>query len=394
MTLYYGRDIARTGSFAPEQSQPKDLHEAGQMLVPLMYPHAYDRYRALQIILRRMRDEFRLPGQEDAGVGQKLIAMRARVGQPTVSNLENLQESLHSPKRHVGREELLKVLAWGFELEQIRVEALMWLYDGRTLSPGEVRAYLRGYIPDAVPTQYTRAELKAIVIDELERYVGGSASDTVRHLAEVRLLANDKERREGIIKASLVQECLPGQRMLLRESISLMALRGRRGVDENVPPELETPDVMIAARRSRACYEQSLSVYGERSIHSLPALKTYLDPATDHSLPIEARRRHVAHVIDLMKREPLYEVGFSDTSPELGILCKSFSSATILSAMRNWWDWPYTDWGPAAIQFWDTRSVMWFVLLFERHWDALPAERRDRRYVIPWLEAELAASSR
>lgn len=393
MTLYYGRDLARTGSFAPEQPQSKDLGDAGQMMVPLMYPHAYDRYRALQIILRRLRDDFRLPGQQDSGAGQKLIAMRARVGQPTVSNLENLQESLHSPKRHVGREELLKVLAWGFELDQLRVEALMWLYDGRTLSPGEVRAYLRGYLPDAAPTQYTRADLKAAIIAELEQYVGGGVRDTVRHLAEVRLMANEPARREEIIKASVVQECLPGQRMVLRDSISMLVLRGRRTHDENVPRELESPEVVVAARRSRACFEQSLGIYGERSIHSMAALKTYLDPAIEHSLPIEARRRHVTHLLELLKREPLYEVAFSDTSPELGITCKSFTSAAILSS-RNWWDWPYTDWGPAAIQFWDTRSVMWFVLLFERHWDALPAERKDRRHVIPWLEAELAASAR
>ena len=100
MTLYQGRDFART-RIEPGHIRESDFAESGQLVSPLMFPHAFDRYRALQIILRRLRDEFRLPGQEIPGVGQKLIAMRARVGQPTVSNLENLQESLHSPKRHV-----------------------------------------------------------------------------------------------------------------------------------------------------------------------------------------------------------------------------------------------------------------------------------------------------
>ncbi|MGE5595846.1 MAG: hypothetical protein ACM3S1_07410 [Hyphomicrobiales bacterium] len=368
---------------------PAELQDEGTLVLPLMYPHALDRYRVLQLIVRQLRDQFRLPGQEVPGVGQKLIALRARVGQPTVSNLENLQESLHSPKRHVGREELVKVLAWGLELDQLRIDALLWLYDGHTLSAGEVRAYLRGYLPQAVPARYCAEELRAAVLAELDRYVALREQGPERHLSDVRLFSANEDKRADILAAAITQDSVPGQRLLVKTSLTLNLLRDETGT----PLHDWRANVGNGnGRRSTTRFQRAVTTYGERSIHPVSAIVRYLDPHINHPLSLQTRQQHVANLISLMKAAPAYEVGFADNTPTLEFICRGLTSAVILSAVKKSWDWPHSDWGPAAIEFWDTKSVLWFSLLFERQWDALPPDRRDRRYVIPWLESQLQAS--
>ena len=47
-------------------------------------------------------------------------------------------------------------------------------------------------------------------------------------------------------------------------------------------------------------------------------------------------------------------------------------------------------WGPDLTVFLDVRSVLEFVLAFERQWDAIPAWWRDKGEVIRWVRAQLS----
>ena len=361
---------------------------------PLMYPHALDRYRILQLAVRQLRLEHR-PGPDEPGVGQKWVALRARVGQPTVSNLEHIAESLDSPKRHVGREELLKVLTWGFELSQERVDALLWLYDGQPLTASELRAFVRGYAPDATLTQYQAAELRALVLAELRRFVEGDAPGELRQLSAVRLFSATPEGRLEIARASVEHEGASGQRMLVRADLSLASHRWPRDMAPDASPFTgftTDRDLGSLGRRVALGVLQSMQRYGERGIHSSAALERFLDPDATHQMPFGERLHLLRGLIDLLHESPGYEIAFADTTPGLELAAKSLVHAAILSGVGGTQNVAGMDWGPAVIQFSDLRTVAWFLLLFESQWDAIPEERKSRADVIPWLESKYVAA--
>jgi hypothetical protein len=363
---------------------------------PLMYPHALDRYRVLQLVLRQLRLDHR-PGQHEPGVGQKWVALRARVGQPTVSNLEHIAESLDSPKRHVGREELLKVLTWGFELAQERVDALLWLYDGQPLAASELRAYVRSYAPQAAIVAYTAADLRALVLAELRRFIEGDAPGELRQLAAVRLFTASPEGRLEIARASVEHEGARGQRMAIRADLSLVSHRWPRSMARDTDPFAglaEDYDMASLGRRVALGVLQSMERYGERSIHSITALDRFLNPATPHPLTIDERLRHLDAYIDLLDQTPGWEIAFTDTTPGLELAAKSLVHAAILPGVVG--HTPSVmdmDWGPAIIQFSDLRTVAWFLLLFENQWDAIAPEWKRRESVVPWLRAQYNAAA-
>jgi hypothetical protein len=362
--------------------------EAPTRVEPLMYPHALDRYRALQLILRRIRVEYRC-GPDEPGVGQKWVALRARVGQPTVSNLENIAESLDSPKRHVGREELLKVLTWGFELPPERVDALLWLYDGCPLSPAEFRAYVRGYSPRSAPCAMSASELRALVLAELRHFVERDTPDVIDEVSRVRLFSGTPHGRLELARANAAQECMSGQRLLIRAELSLRYHRWPKGVDHATDPRigLETDCHMESiGRRVALGLMQTVERYGERSIHSIAAVQRYLDPAVEHPTSIDERRHRVEQLLAVLRDYPLYEIAFTDAVPRLDLIAKHLCVAATVSLASSAETLPGSDWGPASIQFWDTRTVVWFGLLFEEQWDAIAPQWKSREHVIEWLE--------
>lgn len=362
---------------------------------PLMYPHALDRYRVLQLVLRQLRLDHR-PGQHEPGVGQKWVALRARVGQPTVSNLEHIAESLDSPKRHVGREELLKVLTWGFELAPERVDALLWLYDGQPLAASELRAYVRGYAPEAALHEYTAAELRALVLAELRRFIEGEAPGELRQLAAVRLFTASPEGRLEIARASVEHEGAPAHRLTIRAELPLASHRWPRSLPKDADPFAgfeDDRDVASLGRRVSVGVMRSMERFGERGIHSRGALKRFLDPAIPHPLPFDERLRDLATYIDLLERTPVYEIAFTDSTPGLELAAKSLVHAAILSGVLPTPSVAGLDWGPAIIQFSDLRTVAWFLLLFESQWDAIPEEWKQRDAVLPWLKAQYASAA-
>ena len=379
---------------AEEPALAPATDEAAARIEPLMYPHALDRYRALQLILRRIRVEYR-NGPDEPGVGQKWVALRARVGQPTVSNLENIAESLDAPKRHVGREELLKVLTWGFELPPERVDALLWLYDGCPLSPAEFRAYVRGYSPQAAPCTLSARELRALVLTELRHFVERDTPDVIDEVSRVRLFSGTPYGRLELARANAAQECMSGQRLLIRAELSLRYHRWPKGADRATDPRIGLKDdcnMESIGRRVALGLMQTVEKYGERSIHSRSAVERYLDPAIEHPVPIELRRHRVEQLLSVLREYPLYEVAFSDAVPRLDLIAKHLRVAATVSLASSTETLPGSDWGPASIQFWDTRTVVWFGLLFEDQWDAIAPAWKSRERVIEWLETLVGQS--
>src|SRR5579875_2569624 len=110
--------------------------------VTLMYPHALDRWRLLQWLVKVARTTYPHPGGGPRGIDQASLARRARTSQTTISNLEHLEKAITMPQRKVGRDELLKVLIWGLALPRSRIDAILYLYDGRPLQPAELQHYL------------------------------------------------------------------------------------------------------------------------------------------------------------------------------------------------------------------------------------------------------------
>jgi hypothetical protein len=58
------------------------------------------------------------------------------------------------------------VLTWGLELPQDKIDAVLWLYDGKFLDAEEARHYVKGYLPEAQPRNYPDSEY-----DTLRRFV-------------------------------------------------------------------------------------------------------------------------------------------------------------------------------------------------------------------------------
>jgi transcriptional regulator with XRE-family HTH domain len=77
------------------------------------------------------------------GLDQRALARKARLSQSTVSNIENLEKSIGSPKRRVSREDLIKVLTSGLNLEQPKIDAGLWLYDCQPLTEEEIQVYVQ-----------------------------------------------------------------------------------------------------------------------------------------------------------------------------------------------------------------------------------------------------------
>jgi hypothetical protein len=160
-------------------------------------------------------------------------------------------------------------------------------------------------------------------------------------------------------------------------------------VDHATDPRIGLADdynMESIGRRVALGLMQTVERYGERSIHSIAAVQRYLDPCVDHPVPIAERRHRVEQLLGVIRDYPLFEIAFTDAVPRLDLIAKHLCVAATVSLASSAETLPGSDWGPASIQFWDTRAVVWFGLLFEDQWDAIAPEWKGRGRVIDWLE--------
>ncbi|RMF84969.1 MAG: hypothetical protein D6736_18260 [Nitrospinota bacterium] len=365
------------------------------MPLPLMYPAEVDRYRLIQKLVRQARATYHVAETGQRGIDQTALAIAARVSQATISNLENLEKAVTSRRRRVSREELIRVLTWGLELEQAWIDAILWLYDGEPLNEDEIRRYVRGYLPEAAPAKYTTTELRRLVLCLLQEALSAHDQSPRVQPVTVKLIFSGDER--AILEADealLQMERLPGQSLLVSEYPSHLTH----------PPEAHKSGELVGSRfitdalrqqwlsvnwKRVETFYHNLELYGQRSIHCKASVQRYLQRDFSHRLTLEQRRRQIAHWITLLESYDHYQVGLAETTPALELKLKGTVQAMMRSACRYEDDrWPH--WGPRYVLWVDETSVFRFFLNFENAWDAIPPQDRDKEEVIRWLRTLLS----
>jgi transcriptional regulator with XRE-family HTH domain len=367
-----------------------------------MYPHPVDRYRLIQRLATSARVTYRpgRRGMEQSGISQEALARRANVSQATVSNIENLEKTIHSSSRRVRREDLLKVLTWGLEMPAEDLDALLWLFDGEPLREDEIRRYVRGYQPQAARTRAVEAHLRQRVLDLLRAAINRTFEPESSQTATVRVFSGDERGRVAVDRALHALEHLPGQRLLataLPTGVALLELcqaSDRRGSDDLLPPDLPLESRQRAQERVDN-FLTNMDLYGERSIHSMPSLEHYLAAGAPHRLSLEDRRGHIRRWCDLLRSHEHYEVALADATPDLEAVIKSTKQAMLRAAHHDSYvrerDWQRGGWGPRYVLWLDEFSVTSFLLDFEAHWQQVPLEYRSKDSVLNWLEERLQA---
>lgn len=348
-----------------------------------MYPSVLDRYRIIEKLTKQARLSFR-----GKGIDQEALAKRARVGQGTISNVENLQKSLANPKRRVSREELLKVLVWGLELPQERIDALVWLYDGEPLRPDEIRRFVR--IEESNPRESHPAALRSIALNWLRDLVDHAIAGAGPHLAKVSMLSADQRGHLQADRALLDLETTPGLRLFVAPYPAIFTRPP--GADPSVRPiGASVFENKGALARHAELYRATLRLYGERGIHSRQVIEAAWHRTSGDTDARERLRRRLRGWIELLQTYDHYEVALAETTPEFFIHIKSTVHVIIGATDMNWGNGIALHWGPRWIEWLDETSVLRFLVDFEAHWDAVPLEHRQKENVIAWIERLLGS---
>jgi transcriptional regulator with XRE-family HTH domain len=339
-----------------------------------MYPHEIDRDLLLASLFRNLRIE--------ANLKQGALAKRAGLKQPTVSGVEN-----PSPGHRTSRETLAKLIARGLQLPYDQVNALMWLYDGEPLSADESSWYLKGTTAANYEASYfkLRTEILACVRRILDR-------KKQPYAATVRIFFNaDEEARLKEQETLLELEEGPGIRLLVTKFPSSLthpstAFDTGELTHQNVTSKDGRGEYQRIHKRRGEVFLHNVHVYGERSIHSKTDLESYLQDENAHRFSLPQRRRQVENWIELLRHHPLYEVGLAHTTPLLELGVKNSTPVAVMRGAPR--DREHTRASIHGLHhvFWhDEFSVLHFLLDFERLWDDIAPEDRDKERVIHWL---------
>ncbi len=136
--------------------------------------------------------------------------------------------------------------------------------------------------------------------------------------------------------------------------------------------------------------------FGERHIHSKPTILRYLNENSDCSfLPIEKRREHIQNLIETLSN-PLnvnFQVGLAEDEPEIELAMRSIDVIAIRTTAReillskN----PFAC-GHSYLFIHDKNTVLSCYLDFEREWEHIPQNFREKKSVIEWLKNILKTS--
>ena len=350
-----------------------------------MFPTTIDRHRILGKVLRMERRHRR-------GLGQAALAQRVGVSQTTISNLETSATACQDARRTVCRDAILRVLTQGLALEQERLDAILWLYDGTPLTAGEIARYGRAYLPRASLKHYTHADLRQQVLALLGETLHAFAPHTSCHRATVDIVCvGDEPSLLHALKAILQMESLPGQRLMVkRHPSSLVHPPAAYQGEGFAPPVIASTTGRRALRtlhaQRRETFLHHLALYGERSMHHRASLERYVRQDIPHYLPLEQRRQHIHHWITLLEAYEHYEVGLAEALPRFGPHLKSTVQAMLRGIQSAEEDKEGVGRGVQYLYWFDEVSVLAFYLDFEQHWDAIPLEYRTKSTVMAWLK--------
>jgi transcriptional regulator with XRE-family HTH domain len=378
-----------------------------------MYPHPIDRLRIVRLLLRHSRKRLIRPNGR-AGFTEKELAKKLNISQTTLSNLESeshLKQVALGEATPISRKSLVQILTWGLALPQQHVDAILWLYQGekfKALQDIEVDRYA----PYLKPTQsrlYDGNELRCCVLAWLKSVLNaliegaktkqGNVEVTVKMVFELDELSDLETDRE-LFK----METVPGQRLLVSKYPSYLTYpphvydsgewRGFAILSEDGRREEHT----ITDRR-RQNFLNNLSLYGERSIHSIGSLRRYLQKGFKHRFTFTQRKEHIEYWIQLLDQHDYYQVAFAPAEPEIELEIKSTVSACLRGAPgdRHWQKIPNKNQsivcGPRLVYWYDRASVLAFLLDYEREWEAIAEKWRDKEHIKRWLKQMLDRSS-
>lgn len=346
-----------------------------------MYPHVVDRYRMIQKLVRLEREGHWNSEIRQRGLGQQALARASRVSQATVSNIENLEVSLENSRRRVSRMELLRVLAWGLKLEQGRIDALIWFYDGCLLSEEEVHILAGGGL-QAAPERYKEEELRTIILDWIQELLQHPRRLEADGSSQIIPIGN-AHNNQFAINELLAVESRPGQRMLEMRYPSFMSLSPGAypaGADGFMAQFRALNDLRLS----------QIQQYGERSIHHTFCIESYIDNGPQ-ALGRNQRRAQIQRWLEILEsgRHPHYQVRLSEEPIRFELNLKT-GPPVIMGTMVNE-NAPWEEFASKAqwIKVLDEQSALTLLLQFERNWDRAACSLGTNVRVAEFLRALL-----
>lgn len=376
-----------------------------------MFPHEFDCYRVMGFLLRQARESIRLRS-ETTKTPKKLtqaalsdrISEKSRIGgvsQPAISNfegLESLGRIFQEGTKPGTREALIEIATLGLRLKQLDVDALLWLFDLKTLDADEA-GYCQRYDPDFRAIDYAPGEMRTHVLALLDKWLAKRNAKPVRVVKARMIMKWDEPAQLEFREELLKLETGPGQRMVFGKYPSVLNYPHSLGSQ----PQTSEDSHLTEAGRARlsAVMDQrkqkfltNLIDYGERCIHSQSLLNTYLSEDFEHRLKWTQRKEQIENLISLLRKHHHYQVGLSEMAPNSEVIIKSTEAACLRSTEKDTY---YANvkapiCGPLYVYWYDVTTVFSLYRQFERAWDSIPQKLRDKEFVIDYLQAALDAA--
>jgi hypothetical protein len=204
----------------------------------------------------------------------------------------------------------LKILVSGLKLQQQRIDAILWLFDGRPLAEEEIRGIRRDF-PMSTPECYAEAELRGIILDWLEELLEFSRDSQEAGPSEI-IATGDVQANLAAVNALIELERQPGQRMIEMRYPSFVSLPPCAYL---VGDFFEESVVRFRALNDLRLLQ--LRLYEERSIHPKACIEDYIESDLERGpgmLSKGDRRAQIQRWIELMEslEYPDYQVRFSE----------------------------------------------------------------------------------
>ncbi|MCU0239325.1 MAG: hypothetical protein MUC29_07775 [Pyrinomonadaceae bacterium] len=336
-----------------------------------MFPHWFDRYNILLLILNSLC--------ESQQISPKRIEELTNLSQPTISNVLNYTRSEKLAKANNHRpftNSTLKKILNVFCLENIQKDALAWLLQDD--STNHLRKTILEMLDEIAKTDTLQTKIKQIEV-EISGTKGLFDSESAKNIFN--------SQSESLQKRLHLMSSKPGHRMVVSKFPT--SATHPDNADERLPVEGKL-------RKKNFIFNISKDGYGERHIHSTLTINRYLDENSKCSLlDISQRRKHIEILIKTLKNKKNvnFKIGLADKEPEIELAMRSLDVVGIRTTARevllakN----PFAC-GPSFIFFHDKMTVLSCYLDFEREWESISTEFKEKEFVINWLEESLSKS--
>jgi hypothetical protein len=373
-----------------------------------MFPHEFDRYRVMGFLLRQARDSIRVRSEsakQPKKLTQTALAERIReksriggVSQPSISNfegLESLDRLFQGGTKPGTREALIEIATLGLRLKQKDVDAVLWLFDQKTLDEDEVE-YCQRYDPDFRPVDYQPGEMRAHVFALIDNWLAKRNAKPVRIVKARMIMKWDEPAQLEFREELLKMEKGPGQRMIFGKYPSILNYPhplGREPVttEDSYFTEAGRTKVSDLMEERQRIFASNLATYGERCIHSKALISKYLSKNGDHRLTLSQRKEQIENLIDLLQEHDHYEMALVEDVPNSEIVIKSTQAACLRGTESDTYNASNKALicGPLYVYWYDVTTVFSLYRQFERAWDSIPEKLRDKQFVMKFLQDAL-----